>query len=86
MLKAIRLIAILGLLALLIGCSRLTVENFKKIKTGAEYDEVVQILGRPDSCSEALFVRSCVWGDEQKNITVGFMNDKVIIATSNNIR
>ena len=44
------------------------------------------ILGKPDNCSEALFVRNCVWGDEQKNITVGFMGHKVMLFTSNNIK
>lgn len=86
MLKYIRLIVVLASLATLIGCSKLTIENFEKIKTGSEYGEVVEILGKPDSCSEALFVRNCIWGDDKKNISVGFMSDKVILATSKNIR
>ncbi len=53
---------------------------------GSEYSEVVKILGKPDSCSEALFVRNCVWGNEQKNITVNFMGGKVVLFTSKNIR
>jgi hypothetical protein len=82
----IRRALVLCSLAILCGCSRLTMENYAKIKMGIEYNEVVKILGKPDSCSEALFVRSCVWGDEQKNITVNFAGDKVILFTSRNIR
>lgn len=82
----IRLIAVLVSLTMLLGCSKLTVANFKKIKMGSEYDAVVGILGKPDNCSEALVVRNCVWGDEQKNITVNFVGDKVILSTSKNIR
>ncbi len=82
----IRLIIALSLLAMLVGCSKLTMENYSKIKTGIDYADVVKILGKPDSCSEALFVKSCVWGNEQKNITVNFMGDKVVLSTSKNIR
>jgi len=82
----IRLLMVLASLAMLLGCSKLTMENYEKIKMGSEYSEVVKILGKPDSCSEALFVRTCVWGNEQKNITVNFMGGKVMLTTSKNIR
>jgi uncharacterized protein DUF3862 len=81
-----RLIVALASLAMLIGCSKLTMENYSKIKMGSEYGEVVKILGKPDNCSEALFVRNCVWGNEQKNITVNFAGDKAILFTSKNIK
>jgi hypothetical protein len=82
----IRLLMVLASLAVLFGCSKLTMENYDKIKMGSEYSEVVNILGKPDSCSEALFVRNCVWGNEQKNITVNFMGGKVMLITNKNIR
>ncbi|MDA8413101.1 MAG: DUF3862 domain-containing protein [Desulfobacteraceae bacterium] len=81
-----RTIMLLVLALMLFGCSKLTMENYAKIKTGIEYSEVVKLLGKPDSCSEALFVKSCVWGNEQKNITVNFLGDKVILSASRNIR
>jgi hypothetical protein len=80
------MIILLILFATLLGCSKLTVDNYAKIKTGMEYSEVVRILGKPDNSSEALFVKSCVWGNEQKNITVNFVGDKAILSTSKNIR
>lgn len=82
----IRLILMLSILAMLPACSKLTVENYSKIKMGLAYGEVVTVLGKPDTCSEALFVRNCVWGSEQKNITVNFVGDKVILFTSKNIK
>lgn len=82
----IRLIIALLLLVMLLGCSKLTMENYAKIKMGMGYSEVVTILGKPDNCSEALFVRNCVWGEEEKNITVNFLGDKVVLFTSKNIR
>jgi len=80
------MVVLLVLVAMLPGCSRLTVDNYAKIKTGIEYSEVVNILGTPDSCSEALFVKSCIWGNEQKNITVNFVSDKAILSSSRNIK
>jgi Domain of Unknown Function with PDB structure (DUF3862) len=82
----IRLITALAVMAFLFGCSKLTMENYSKIKMGLKYPEVVKILGKPDSCSEALFAKSCVWGNDQKNITVQFMGDNVVLFTSKNIK
>lgn len=82
----IRMIILLALIAMLPGCSKLTMDNYAKIKTGLAYSEVVAILGKPDNCSEALFVKSCVWGNEQKNITVNFIGDKVMLSASNNLK
>jgi hypothetical protein len=82
----LRLIIALTIPAMLFGCSRLTIENYSKIKGGIEYAEVIRILGKPDSCSDALFMKSCIWGDEQKNIAVNFVGDKVLLFTSKNIK
>lgn len=82
----VRLLFISVLLTLLAGCSKLTQENYRKLKVGQSYDEVVAIIGKPDSCSDALFIKTCTWGGESKNIGVNFMADKVLITTSKNIR
>ena len=82
----VRTIMLLVSMAMLLGCSKLTVDNYAKIKTGMTYSEVAEILGKPDSSSEALFVKNCVWGNEQKNITVNFVGDKAIFSTSSNIK
>jgi len=82
----IQLITALPLLVLLTGCSKLTMENYSKIKMGLEYPEVVKLLGKPDNCSEALFVRNCVWGNDQQNITVNFAGGQVILFASKNIK
>ncbi len=68
------------------GCSRLTMDNYNKIKSGMTYKEVVGVLGSPDKCSDVLGMRNCVWGDEKRSITVAFVGEKVIIFSANNIR
>ena len=68
------------------GCSRLTMDNYNKIKGGMTYNEVTSILGSPDKCSDIIGVRNCVWGDEKKSVTVSFVGDKVLLFSANNIR
>lgn len=78
-------IVLIVLSLLLAGCSKLTMDNYNKIKTGMNYDEVVQILGKPDNCSETLGVRSCQWGDEQRHVQVNFVGDKVLLSYAHNL-
>jgi hypothetical protein len=82
----IRAMILLVLICMVFGCSKLTADNYAKIQTGMAYSEVVRILGKPDSSSEALFVKNCVWGNEQQNITVNFVAEKVLLSTSRNVR
>ena len=62
-----------------LGCSKLNRENYGKIEVGMNYEQVVGIIGSPDKCDAALGVKNCVWGNDQKNITVKFVADKVIL-------
>jgi hypothetical protein len=50
------------------------------------YSEVERILGAPSKCSDVLTVRSCIWGDDKRHITVNFVADQAILYTSENIR
>lgn len=65
--------------AVFLGCSKMTRENFDKIKMGMSYEEVVGIIGEPDTCDGALGAKKCVWGNKTKNITISFMGEKVIL-------
>jgi hypothetical protein len=66
---------------ILVGCSKLTQENYDKIKIGMDYQQVVTVIGKPDKCDAALGTKSCVWGNEKKNITINFIADKVALPT-----
>ena len=65
-------------LLLLSGCTKITKENYGKLKAGMHYDEVVAILGDGTTCDGALGAKSCTWGDDQKNIKVKFVADKAV--------
>nr|WP_321401761.1 DUF3862 domain-containing protein [uncultured Desulfobacter sp.] len=72
------LILVLFCTVVLLGCSKLTRENFDKVEMGMDYKKVVEIIGEPDTCDGALGAKKCVWGNETKNITISFMGEKVI--------
>jgi len=79
--KGIIKILFTGLLIsmILFGCSKLNRENYDKIKVGMDYQDVVLIIGEPDKCDSALGAKNCIWGNENKNITIKFVLDKVTI-------
>lgn len=81
-------IATLALLsAVLAACgSQLSLENYNKLKVGQSYDEVKQVIGDPARCDEMLGVRTCVWGDEQRGISVNFVAGKVMLLSARSLK
>jgi hypothetical protein len=72
---------------LLAACgSQLNMENYNKLKVGQPYDEVKKILGDPVRCDEALGIRTCLWGEEQRNISVNFVAGQVMLLSAKNIK
>ncbi len=74
-----------GLVLVAAGCSKLTPENYAKVKVGMAYEEVTAVLGGPDSCSDTAGFKSCRWGDEKRNVTVRFAGEKVLLHTAENL-
>lgn len=60
------------------GCTKVTNENYAKIETGMDYDDVVAILGPPDEVEDAVGTKSAVWGKDPKTISIKFIADKVV--------
>jgi hypothetical protein len=78
--------SLLAIPFLLMGCSKLTVANYDKLKTGLPYEQVVNLLGAPTACDEVLGIKSCRWGDEKHKIIVNFVGEKVVLTSAENIR
>jgi hypothetical protein len=78
--KAFLMLVTLALMVLVgSGCSKLTKQNYDKLKVGMGFKEVVGILGDDAMCvSVTAGTKICYWNDEPKNITVKFVEDKVI--------
>ena len=81
-----KLFLVPALCLLFTACSKVTAENYAKVKTGMEYKGVTGILGNPASCDDVVGFKSCKWGDEKRNITVRFAGDAVVMHSAENIR
>jgi hypothetical protein len=75
----------LSLLLLLAACSKLSVENYDKLKVGMPYAEVTQLLGAPAQCDDVLGVKHCRWGDEKRHIDVNFIGGQALLFSAENI-
>jgi hypothetical protein len=80
------LIAVAAVAILLSGCSKLTPENYAKLKPGLTYAEVKSILGEPARCDDLVGFKSCRWGDDRRNVTVRFAGDQVVLYSAENVR
>jgi hypothetical protein len=81
----IRTALTIGLLLVMFGCSKVTLENYNKISVGMSYEEVTQLIGPPDECDDVMGVRNCLWGDEKRSINISFVGDKVLLFASSNL-
>lgn len=81
-----RMVLAMGLLLVTLGCSRLTIENYNQISSGMRYEEVTQLLGKPDACDDVMGVRNCRWGDDTRSVNVSFVSDKVLLYSSSNLQ
>jgi hypothetical protein len=83
--KTVALWLICAALLLTAGCSKITKENYDKLKVGQNYSEVVKILGKADECSGALGIKDCRWGDDSKHISVKFAGNKAVLFSAKGI-
>jgi len=72
-------------LSFLTGCSKLTMENYDKLKTGMTTEEIVKILGKADVCRKGLGAKSCIWGSDVKNIKIRFVSDRMVFHSSSGL-
>jgi len=81
----IMLIICLAPMLILLGCSKINQENYDKLKVGMDYDEVLEILGKPDNCESILNMKNCIWEESSKSITIKIITDKVVFLSSHGI-
>lgn len=67
---------------LLIACSKVTAENYRKIQIGMPYPQIVQLLGEPTRCDSLLTAKTCTWGSKDKTIDIQFVADQVVFFSS----
>lgn len=69
----------------LVGCDRLSAENYDKLEVGMPYDEVVAILGEPTECSAVVNTKSCRWGKDDKYVDAKIVGESVIFLSAKGI-
>ena len=80
-----KILILIGLTFFVSACTKISVENYDKLKAGMPYTEVKQLLGTPTQCSEVLSVKHCVWGDDKRHIDVSFVTDQAVVFTAENL-
>jgi len=74
------------LLCAITACSRVTQENYDRLKVGMEYSQAVSLLGEPQECSAVLNAKNCTWGDDKKSIQAKIVADKVVWLSSKGLK
>lgn len=78
---------LLAVLLALSACSKLTTENYDKVKVGMSFEEVSALLGKADECNDAMVARSCRWGDPaQRHIVVNFVGNSVVLKSAEKLQ
>jgi len=86
MIKLLVLVICMFSLLALTGCSNVNKENYDKIKIGMSYEEVVGVLGKPNTCEDpVLRTKNCMWGSSDKQIKIKFVADTVAWRSSKGI-
>ncbi|MBU1618525.1 MAG: outer membrane protein assembly factor BamE [Gammaproteobacteria bacterium] len=81
-----KIVVLLAVLTLLGACSKLTQDNYDQVKAGMTYDEVTSILGTATHCDEAVGTKSCLWGDDAKNIKITFLAGRATVFSNQGIQ
>lgn len=84
--KSVLAFALLSSVFSLTGCERVSFKQYEQLRTGQNRAEVEAILGKADTCDSALIGSVCLWGDEKRNITITFVDDRVAFYTGKDLR
>ena len=91
--SAVAVIALIAyLFAGVVGCNRVTRENYNKVKTGMTQQQVKDILGNPyEAKASGVSVlgvggeaTTLTWKSGDESITITFVNDKVVTTSMQN--
>lgn len=80
-------ISLLVVVLLLSACSKLTLTNYDSLELGMSVEEIEQIIGSVDECSETLGTRACYWGDKEGTyIKVTFVAGSAVAFSNQGIK
>lgn len=83
----LRTAVLVALSLLLAACSKLTAENYSRIKLGQSFEEVQALIGKPTRCDDVMTARNCTWGKEGgARVNVTFAGNAVVLFSAQNLR
>lgn len=86
MIKLVVLVICMFSILALAGCNKVNKENYNKIKIGMSFEEVVGVMGKPNTCEEpVLKTKSCMWSSSDKQIKIKFVGHIVAWRSSKGI-
>jgi hypothetical protein len=50
------------------------------------YEEVVELLGEPEGCSETLGISNCTWKDGEAKVSITFISNEVTISIADGLK
>ena len=85
-----KLILLVFFCIFMIACSRVTQENFEKIKINMPMRDVIVILGEPTTSNSVnifgISGTSAAWKNANSEIVIQFLDNKVILKNFNKIK
>lgn len=70
----------------LTACSKLTQENYGKLKMGMERPQVESLLGKPKECQSIMTAMNCTWEEGGSSVYVQYFDDKVMTFGGNKLK
>lgn len=86
MIKNILTVSVLLPFIFMVGCNKLTQENYSKLSVGMSRTSVEQIFGKPDNCQNVMMATNCTWTNKEANLQIQFVDNNVITYFSKNIQ
>jgi len=83
--KILTIFTVCCFLFTIFACNQVNRKNYDTLKIGMDYSEVIGIIGEPNECQALLNAKNFNWGKAPKTISIQFVQDKVIITSSNGI-
>lgn len=80
--KLLAVLTVCFFLFIISSCSKINRENYDKLEIGMDYSKVIEIIGKPDECKAILNAKNCTWGKAPKTISIKFIENKVILTSS----
>ena len=68
------------------ACSKVDQAHYEQLELGQTYEQVSDILGSADECTDMLGGKKCTWGDDQRHIKATFAGDSLLFFSAKGLK